>query len=67
MDDPPTRVTQYTVRELSYRKHKNWEKIEDQCQTSFLVGLRRRCLAVLAASDGHTSTLGIQPCLNFYP
>ena len=24
-DDPP-RVTKYTVRELSYRKHKNWEK-----------------------------------------
>ena len=23
--DPP-RVTQYTVRELSYRKHKNWKK-----------------------------------------
>ena len=25
------------VRELSYRKHKNWEK--NQCQTSFHVGL----------------------------
>ena len=25
-DDPP-QVTQYTVRELSYRKHKNWKKI----------------------------------------
>ena len=25
MDDPP-RVTQFTVRELSYRKHKNWKK-----------------------------------------
>ena len=25
-DDPPP-VTQYTVRELSYRKHKNWKKI----------------------------------------
>ena len=24
-DDPP-KVTQYTVRELSYRKHKNWKK-----------------------------------------
>ena len=26
MDDPPW-VTQYTVRELSYRKHNNWKKI----------------------------------------
>ena len=24
--DDPLRVTQYTVRELSYRKHKNWKK-----------------------------------------
>ena len=24
--DHPTRVTQYTVRELSYCKHKNWKK-----------------------------------------
>ena len=39
MDDPP-QVTQYTVRELSYRKHKNWKKIfENQCQTSFHIGL----------------------------
>ena len=39
-DDPP-RVTQYTVRELSYRKHKNWKKkiFESQCQTSFHVGV----------------------------
>ena len=38
-DDLP-RVTQYTVRELPYRKQKNWEKIfENQCQTSFHVGL----------------------------
>ena len=34
--DDPLRVTQYTVRELSYRKHKNWEKnFKNQCQTSF--------------------------------
>ena len=25
MDDPP-QVTQYTVQELSYCKHKNWKK-----------------------------------------
>ena len=25
-DDHPPRVRQYTVRELSYRKHKNWKK-----------------------------------------
>ena len=24
--DDPMRVIQYTVRELSYRKHKNWKK-----------------------------------------
>ena len=39
----PPRVTQYTVRELSYRKHKNWKKkIENQCQTSFHFGLEWR-------------------------
>ena len=41
--DDPQRVTQYTVRELSYRKHKNWKKIfENQCQTSFHIGLEWR-------------------------
>ena len=38
-DDPP-RVTQCTFRKLSYRKYTNWKKIfENQCQTSFHVGL----------------------------
>ena len=39
----PPGVTQYTVRELSYRKHKNWKKIfENQSQTPFHIGLERR-------------------------
>ena len=38
--DDPWQVTQYTVRELSYRKYKNWKKIfESQCQMSFHAGL----------------------------
>ena len=38
--DDSSRVTQYTDRELSHHKHKNWKKIFDnQCQTSFHVGL----------------------------
>ena len=41
--DDPARVAQYTVQELSYRKHKNWKKIfENQNQTSFHVGLEWR-------------------------
>ena len=54
--DDPRRVTKYTVRELSYRKHKNWKKIfENQCQTSFHVGLeflfeqRERAIGMLTA------------------
>ena len=37
-DDSP-RVTQCTVRELSYRKHKNWGKIENERRTSFHIDL----------------------------
>ena len=36
--------TDHTVRKLSYRKHKNWktEIFENQCQTSFYIGLEWR-------------------------
>ena len=56
MDDPP-RITQYTVRELSYCVHKNWKKIfENQCPNVMLrwPGMtfeeRKRAIGTLTAS-----------------
>ena len=52
-DDPP-QVTQYTVRELSYPKHKNWLKIfENQRQNvippGMMFGQRERAIGMLTA------------------
>ena len=46
-DDPP-RVTQYTVRELSYLKHKNWKKMfENQCRPGMRFEQRERAIGML--------------------
>ena len=66
MDDPP-RVTQYTVRELSYRKHKNWEKKSlkiDVKRHSTSAGItfdqRERAIGMLTAGMSARDMVGVE-------